>query len=178
VTIPATRYFRILVIGQENARVAAIIERELNFRTVCVDPAVSADTIRNGADLGAIVVGRNDVEAAVTARDARGLRMPIFLLTTRDQDTLSAPYLPSLGGVVIADVETRDFYKKRLAASVQSYLESLLTPFFGTLMQYDYEANSSWACPGHQGGQMFMRHPAGRLFFEQMGEAVFRDDIR
>ncbi len=44
-------------------------------------------------------------------------------------------------------------------------------------MQYDYEANQSWACPGHQGGQMFMRHPAGRLFFEQMGEAVFRDDI-
>jgi ornithine decarboxylase len=79
--------------------------------------------------------------------------------------------------VVIADVETRDFYKKRLAASVQNYLDSLLTPFFGTLMRYDFEANQSWACPGHQGGQMFMRHPAGRLFFQQMGEAVFRDDI-
>ena len=38
-------------------------------------------------------------------------------------------------------------------------------------MQYDYDANQSWACPGHQGGQMFMRHPAGRLFFEQMGES-------
>jgi ornithine decarboxylase len=103
--------------------------------------------------------------------------MPVFLLTGRDPGTLTAPYLQSLGGVVIADVETRDFYKKRLLALVQAYLDSLLTPFFGTLMQYDYEANQSWACPGHQGGQMFMRHPAGRLFFEQMGEAVFRDDI-
>jgi ornithine decarboxylase len=176
-TIPANRYFRILVVGSENARVADIIERELNFRTVVVEPPAAADTIRNGADLGAIVAARADVEAVVKIRDERGLRMPIFMLSPRDQGTLMAPYLPSLNGVLIADVETRDFYKKRLLASVQAYLDSLLTPFFGTLMQYDFEANRSWACPGHQGGQMFMRHPAGRLFFEQMGEAVFRDDI-
>jgi ornithine decarboxylase len=176
-TIPANRYFRILVVGSENARVAEIIERELSFRTVVVEPSGAADAIRNGADIGAIVVARSDVDAVIQARDERGLRMPVFLITTREQGTLMAPYLQSLGGVVIADVETRDFYKKRLLASVQAYLDSLLTPFFGTLMHYDYEANQSWACPGHQGGQMFMRHPAGRLFFEQMGEAVFRDDI-
>jgi ornithine decarboxylase len=176
-TIPANRYFRILVVGSENAPVAEIIARELNFRTVVVEPRAAADAIRNGADIGAIVVAHSDVDAIIKAREERGLRMPVFLLTTREQGTLMAPYLESLGGVVIADVETRDFYKKRLVASVQAYLDSLLTPFFGTLMHYDYEANQSWACPGHQGGQMFMRHPSGRLFFEQMGEAVFRDDI-
>jgi len=144
---------------------------------VVVEPAAAAAAIRDAADFGAIVVAAADADAVVKARDARGLRMPVFLIATRDGDTLMAPYLASLDGVVIADVETRDFYKKRLCAAVQTYLESLLTPFFGTLMQYDFEANQSWACPGHQGGQMFMRHPAGRLFFEQMGEAVFRDDI-
>src|SRR6185503_1178165 len=97
-----------------------------------VEPGAAADAIRNSADLGAIVVARDDVEAVVKARDDRGLKMPVFLLTTRGQDTLSAPYLQSLSGVVIADVETRDFYKKRLAACVQSYLDSLMTPFFGT----------------------------------------------
>jgi ornithine decarboxylase len=176
-TIPANRYFRILVVGSANAPVAEIIERELHFRTLVVEPSAAADAIRNAADFGAIVVGHADVEAVVSARDERGLRLPVFLIATREQGTLMAPYLQSLGGVIIADVETRDFYKKRLLASVQAYLDSLLTPFFGTLMRYDYEANQSWACPGHQGGQMFMRHPAGRLFFEQMGEAVFRDDI-
>src|SRR6266850_24762 len=154
-SIPANRYFRILV----------------------VEPAAAGDALTNGADFGAIIVAAADAEAVINAREARGLRMPVFLLTSRDQGTLMAPYLTALDGVVIADVETRDFYKKRLLASVQEYLDSLLTPFFGTLMQYDYEANQSWACPGHQGGQMFMRHPAGRLFFDQMGEAVFRDDI-
>jgi ornithine decarboxylase len=176
-SIPPNRYFRILVVGSENARVAEIVEEELHFRTAVVEPSAAADAIRNGADLGAIVVAREHVEAIVKAREERGLRMPVFMLSPRDPGTLVAPYLPSLDGVMIADVETRDFYKKRLLASVQGYLDSLLTPFFGTLMRYDFEANRSWACPGHQGGQMFMRHPAGRLFFEQMGEAVFRDDI-
>lgn len=176
-TIPANRYFRILVVGQELTPVAEIIQHELDFRTVVVEPTAARMAIRNSADFGAIVVSHADVEAVVKARDERGLRMPVFLVTTRDQDTLMAPCLESLSGVVIADVETRDFYKKRLAACVQSYLDSLLTPFFGTLMYYDFQANQSWACPGHQGGQMFMRHPAGRLFFDQMGEAVFRDDI-
>jgi ornithine decarboxylase len=176
-TIPANRYVRILVVGSENAPVAEIIERELNFRTLVVDAPAVADCIRNSADLGAVIVSTRDVDGVIKARTERGLRMPVFLLAARDHGTLAAPYLQSLGGVVIADVETRDFYKKRLLASVQAYVNSLLTPFFGTLMQYDYEANQSWACPGHQGGQMFMRHPAGRLFFEQMGEAVFRDDI-
>jgi ornithine decarboxylase len=176
-TIPANRYFRILVVGAANARVAEIIEQELNFRTLTVEAPAAAEAIRNGTDVGAIVVAPADAEAVVKAREARGLRMPVFLLSGRDQGTLMAPYLASLHGVMIADVETRDFYKKRLMASVQEYLDSLLTPFFGTLMQYDFTANQSWACPGHQGGQMFMRHPAGRLFFEQMGEAVFRDDI-
>ncbi len=176
-TIPANRYLRILVVGSHIAPVAEIIERELNFRTLLVDPAAAPGAIRDGADFGAIVVGDADAESVVAAREARGLRMPVFLITTREHDTLMAPYLRSLDGVVIADIESRDFYKKRLLASVQAYLDTLLTPFFGTLMQYDFEANQSWACPGHQGGQMFMRHPAGRLFFQQMGEAVFRDDI-
>jgi ornithine decarboxylase len=176
-SIPANRYCRILVVGTELARVAEIVERELAFRTSVVEPSAAADAIRNGADIGAIVVGPAHAEAVVKTREERGLRMPVFLVSARDKGTLMAPYLSALDGVVIADIESRDFYKKRLLASVQTYFDSLLTPFFGTLMQYDYEANQSWACPGHQGGQMFMRHPAGRLFFEQMGEAVFRDDI-
>jgi ornithine decarboxylase len=175
--IPANRYFKILVVGRAHARVAEIIEHELSFRAVVVEEPAAADAIRNAADIGAIVVGRQAVDEVVALRGTRGLRMPVFLITTRDDNTLSAPYLSALDGVVIADVESRDFYKKRLLSAVNTYLGSLLTPFFGTLMQYDYDANYSWACPGHQGGQMFMRHPAGRLFFEQMGEAVFRDDI-
>lgn len=176
-SIQLTRYFRILVIGQENKFVGDIIERDLGFKTRVVADDQIEDAIRGSADCGAIVASRPHIEATVKARDERGLCMPIFLLSRRKEETFLEPYLKSLHGVVIADLETRDFYEKRLYAAVRSYAESLLTPFFGALMNYDYDANRSWACPGHQGGQMFMRHPVGRLFFEHMGENIFRDDI-
>ena len=54
-TIPAQRYFRILVVGSQNATVAEIIERELNFRTLVIESSAIAGTLRNSADLGAIV---------------------------------------------------------------------------------------------------------------------------
>ena len=176
-SIQLTRYFRVLVIGEENKFVGDIIEKDLGFRVRLVPQDQIEEAIRGSADCGAIVASRDHVEAVVKTREERGLRMPIFLLSRRKEETFLAPYLKSLHGVVIADLESRDFYEKRLKAAIESYAESLLTPFFGALMQYDYDANRSWACPGHQGGQMFMRHPVGRLFFEHMGENIFRDDI-
>ncbi|WP_199536058.1 ornithine decarboxylase [Dyella solisilvae] len=176
-SIPFTHYFRVLVAGEQSYEVSHILEQDLHLQTVVVEPSGIAEAIRSGADLGAIVVSRELAPAAVEARDERGLRMPIFMISDRHDETFSEPYLKSLDGIVIADLESRDFYEKRLLASMEQYVSSLLTPFFGTLMQYDFDANRTWACPGHQGGQMFMRHPVGRLFYEHMGENVFRDDI-
>ncbi|MET3651223.1 hypothetical protein ABIC75_000925 [Dyella japonica] len=176
-SIPFIHYFRILVAGEQSEQASSIIEHDLHFPTVVVPPSGLAEAIHSGADLGAIVVSRELAQAAITARDQRGLRMPIFMISGRDDETFDDPFLKSLDGIVIADLESRDFYEKRLVASVEQYVSSLLTPFFGTLMQYDFDANRTWACPGHQGGQMFMRHPVGRLFYEHMGENVFRDDI-
>jgi ornithine decarboxylase len=54
---------------------------------------------------------------------------------------------------------------------------SLLPPFFGGMMAYDAEANISFACPGHQGGQFYRKSPAGQLFFKHFGEQIFRNDL-
>jgi ornithine decarboxylase len=176
-TIPIADYFRILVVGTQHAAVASLIEENLGFSTTLCADEDAASEVHNDADLGAIVTSRTAAAAVVKARDDRGLRMPIFMLSRRDEEALSEPYLKSLDGVFIADLETREFYKKRLLAAVESYAMSLMRPFFGALMRYDFDANRTWACPGHQGGQMFMRHPIGRLFYRHMGENVFRDDI-
>ncbi|MEL4249322.1 ornithine decarboxylase, partial [Shewanella xiamenensis] len=37
--------------------------------------------------------------------------------------------------------------------------------------------NSTFACPGHQGGQFFRKHPVGRQFFDFFGETIFRSDM-
>ncbi|MFL6593631.1 MAG: ornithine decarboxylase [Luteimonas sp.] len=176
-SVPVQRFFRVLVVGEDSGQVARIIEDELHFTVTSVASDDVAQAIRSGADVGAIVVTRADVEATIAARDERGLRMPIFLLSRREDATLDEPFLKSLDAIVIAQQETRDFYTKGLLSAVEKYAASLRTPFFGALMQYDFDANRTWACPGHQGGQMFMRHPAGRLFYEHLGENVFRDDI-
>ena len=35
----------------------------------------------------------------------------------------------------------------------------------------------SWSAPGHQGGIAFTKHPAGRAFFDFLGENTFRIDM-
>jgi len=46
-----------------------------------------------------------------------------------------------------------------------------------SLKKYVEMENSTFACPGHQGGEFFRRHPAGRQFFEFFGENIFRADM-
>jgi arginine/lysine/ornithine decarboxylase len=45
------------------------------------------------------------------------------------------------------------------------------------MMAYDAEANISFACPGHQGGEFYRKSPAGQLFFKHFGEQIFRNDL-
>jgi ornithine decarboxylase len=177
VQIPIERYFRVLVVGRDAAPIAAILEEELGIRVTTVDAENSQEAIREGADLCAIVVGRTDADRVLAARSDRGFEMPVFLVSDRSAGVFTAPYLQEVKGVLVVGLESREFYKRTFLTAVEEYVQSLLTPFFGKLLQYDYDGNRSWACPGHQGGQMFKRHPVGRLFFEHMGENVFRDDI-
>ena len=53
----------------------------------------------------------------------------------------------------------------------------MLPPFFRALADYVEDGNSQFDCPGHQGGQFFARHPAGRAFYDFYGENLFRSDL-
>ncbi|MCW2486856.1 ornithine decarboxylase [Candidatus Symbiopectobacterium sp. NZEC127] len=64
-----------------------------------------------------------------------------------------------------------------LEKAAADYQAGLLPPFFDTLSKYVGMRNSTFACPGHQGGQFFRKHPTGRQFFEFYGETLFRSDI-
>ncbi len=45
------------------------------------------------------------------------------------------------------------------------------------LSEYVEMGNSAFDCPGHQGGQYFRKHPAGRYLYDFYGENIFRSDI-
>ena len=129
------------------------------------------------SDIAAIVVSVQDIHDGILAKiHETGLSIPTFAAVCCEEE-LSAEVLPQLTGVFELCGENTDFYGKQLESAAQRYEENLLPPFFNTLKQYVEMGNSTFACPGHQGGQFFRKHPAGRQFFEFFGETLFRADM-
>ncbi len=120
-----------------------------------------------------------EVQALVhTIRHERGLDTPIYLVSEmKGVESLSLVPLGEVSGYLYLDHETPAFYAKETIFALEHYAATLKPPFFGALMDYEYEGNQMWTCPGHQGGAFYRRSPAGRLFVEHLGEAVFRNDI-
>jgi ornithine decarboxylase len=111
-------------------------------------------------------------------RQDRGLDTPIYLLSEfNGVESLSLAPMGDVTGYVYLDNETPGFTAKEVIFAIERYAADLKPPFFGALMDYDYEGNQMWTCPGHQGGTFYRRSPAGRLFVDHLGEAVFRNDI-
>ena len=79
-----------------------------------------------------------------------------------------------------SDIESiNDIYDTRFGIEifVLAETEEILPPFFDVLSEYSRRGNLQFACPGHQGGQYFMKHPAGRAMYEFFGENIFKSDI-
>jgi hypothetical protein len=59
----------------------------------------------------------------------------------------------------------------------EAYIEGLKTPFFGRIVEFNESSSEMWTCPGHNGGTFYRRSPVGRVFYEYLGETVFRTDL-
>ena len=70
--------------------------------------------------------------------------------------------------------DTADFVAGRVLAAIHRYQAQLLPPYARVLANYARLREHSWSAPGHQGGIAFTKHPAGRAFFDFLGENVFR----
>lgn len=156
-----------------------------DFRTdVC--PTVSGAKVAAESDMAIgcfllAIDGPNEIEVqdlVNTIRQDRGLDTPIYLVSELNGvETLSLAPLGEVSGYIYLDNETPGFTAKQVIFALERYAASLKPPFFGALMDYDYEGNQMWTCPGHQGGTFYRRSPAGRLFVEHLGDAIFRNDI-
>ena len=176
--IPVQRYFRVLVVGAAHAPVADAIEEELGFRVECADADQSLEAVRTGADLCAIVVGRDEAEAVLAARRERGFEMPVFLVSERNVEVFQAAYLREVKGVLVPGLESRDFYKRTLLTAIEEYVASLLTPFFGRLLQYDYDGEPlAGPARGTRGARCSCATRSGGSSSSTWARTVFRDDI-
>ncbi|MBW0295844.1 ornithine decarboxylase SpeF [Shewanella xiamenensis] len=128
-------------------------------------------------DVGAAVVSVDDVKNGIVEKIKNtGLKLPIFV-SVCCEETFPDDICSSITGVFELCGNNTDFYGKQVETAVQKYEQALLPPFFGTLKKYVEMGNSTFACPGHQGGQFFRKHPVGRQFFDFFGETIFRSDM-
>jgi ornithine decarboxylase len=129
----------------------------------------------------ALVDGERLEKARKLGRSVResGFATPLWALADSHQISNIAVFgmTGEVDGYIYLGQQTPAFYAKQVIASIVSHGMSLLPPFFGGLMAYDAEANVTFACPGHQGGQFYRKSPAGQLFFKHFGEGLFRNDL-
>ncbi|MFW0882716.1 ornithine decarboxylase [Cronobacter dublinensis] len=120
-------------------------------------------------DVAAVVLSVPDTRSGILALLARtGFNLPVFVYL-QEGETCALPVSGTLTG------SAQGFLALETAAL--AYEENLLPPFFDTLTQYVEMQNSTFACPGHQHGEFFRKHPAGRQFYDFFGENVFRADM-
>lgn len=117
-------------------------------------------------DVAAVVITVAESRSGILALLKRtGFNVPVFLFSGEPVDMPEG---------ITAVISGKDQEWLELEAAAVDYEDNLLPPFFDTLRQYVEMDNSTFACPGHQHGEFFKKHPAGRQFYEFFGENVFR----
>jgi arginine decarboxylase len=145
---------------------AAIVGSDASLQVIIVDWDLEGDTNHEGA---------RDLLKRIRERSGT---IPVFLSATRS----SASSIP-LEAMQRADdfiwllEDTPDFIGGRIIAAIDRYRAQVLPPMFAALTRFARTHEYSWHTPGHHGGIAFLKHPAGRAFFEFFGEELFRSDL-
>ncbi len=154
--------------------------------SIAVSPEIARffDTRRGVVDAGntdftnvsAVVLSTLDLNNGVGSRlRATGFGLPVFVVAGPELDIDLDVH--GLAGVLASDDQNAEFFGQMVETAASRYDSEVLPPFFGALARYERRGFSAFDCPGHQGGQFFMRHPAGRRLVEFFGHNLFRADL-
>lgn len=127
-------------------------------------------------DVAAIMLTSGDVGEYLERIQATNFGIPVFVVQTEEEqvdpkfyDTIY--HIQDLNGYDIK------LYSRQIETAARLYEEKMLPPFFKMLSEYVEMGNIAFDCPGHQGGQYYRKHPAGRFLYDFYGENIFRSDI-
>lgn len=152
--------------------------------SIAIDPGVApfvdierelvslADT--DFTDVSAVVLSAGDARAGMVGEiAANGFGVPVFVVGDTDEHL----DVHGVAGVLPSDAGDAGYSGRVVERAAARYDERVLPPFFGALAAYERRGYSAFDCPGHQGGQFFRRHPAGRRLVDFFGENLFRADL-
>jgi arginine/lysine/ornithine decarboxylase len=172
-----------------DGRAARALADELRSRHVRV---IETDRIDDGAALArsdaaiqAVIVdwdtpcdGNAGAASLIGAIRARSTDLPIFVSADRTEaSSLPLEVLSQIDEFVWSTEDTPAFISGRVVAAIERYRDAVLPPMFKALATFARVHEYSWHTPGHTGGTAFLKHPAGRAFFEFFGENLFRSDL-
>lgn len=120
----------------------------------------------------------NPAMSVLTTLRSHNEQVPVFLFTDRENvSQIPLEVLRKTNDFIWLFEDTAKFIAGRIEAAVRSYRENVLPPMFSALLKFARVHEYSWHTPGHTGGTAFMKSPAGRAFFDFLGENIFRTDL-
>ena len=135
--------------------------------------ALSSDT--DYTEVCAAVLTDYDLNLIDSIYDTK-FGIPILVIL-ENIDALEDKFKNKVNHIIKASNINVEDYSTELELLAREYEETMLPPFFKKLNDYAKRGNLQFDCPGHQGGQYFKKHPAGRALYDFYGENIFKSDI-
>lgn len=147
----------------------AIVVSDASLRAVLLDWNLGMNTEGTHAQATVLLHKLRERQAAT----------PVFLIADRERTrgTMTVEVAEMVDEFVWPLEDSADFMAGRVVAAIRRYEAQLLPPYARILAEYATLREHSWSAPGHQGGIAFTKHPAGRAFFDFLGENAFRIDM-
>jgi len=142
--------------------------------------------LRNDASVGCLLLewgdkGGDSIDGkrVVEVLEDVGLHIPVFLVVAADdlERHQQGLLVGVVRGLIYPEEDTPDFVAKYINRHFEDYIEALKPPFFGRVIEFTEASNEVWTCPGHNGGMFYRKSPVGHIFYEYLGEPIFRTDL-
>ena len=127
-------------------------------------------------DVAAIVLTSGDVGEYLECIQATNFGIPVFVVQT-EEEQVDPKFYDAIYHIQDLNGYDIKLYSRQIETAAKFYEDKMLPPFFKMLSEYVEMGNIAFDCPGHQGGQYYRKHPAGRFLYDFYGENIFRSDI-
>lgn len=127
-------------------------------------------------DVAAIVLTSWDVGEYLERIQATNFGIPVFVVQT-EEEQVDPKFYDAIYHIQDLNGYDIKLYSRQIETAAKFYEDKMLPPFFKMLSEYVEMGNIAFDCPGHQGGQYYRKHPAGRFLYDFYGENIFRSDI-
>lgn len=127
-------------------------------------------------DVAAIMLTSGDVGEYLERIQTTNFGIPVFVVQT-EEEQVDPEFYDAIYHIQDLNGYDIKLYSRQIETAARLYEEKMLPPFFKMLSEYVEMGNIAFDCPGHQGGQYYRKHPAGRFLYDFYGENIFRSDI-